>query len=323
MNNIDPQAASLPESGAMSSLLSAAGLSVERLPMLQVLFERVCTGLVQQFENLSDAEIELTLERVWTGEIDEANVEDDRNIVVELGMSDEGASSFFVLDRPALYLLLECFLGASGNERPYTQEHDFTALELMFAKTIADRAGLAFRQVFSDFIDVTMFTKTAKKGCEIKTLSVPKSPFLIGSFALDVFDRSGLVNILIPQIIIAPLKNRFVSVENSEGATSDAPWVEHIKSQLLHTDMECQAILDGGQVTLENVASMKVGDIFELDIPADSQVRLSSNKQNLFWCELGQTGGSFTLKIADPAPEKKDFLDVMLEGRDLTGSGDN
>lgn len=306
------------EPDVTSSLLSAAELSVERLPMLQVLFETVCEELVEQFLGLSEATLDVALERVWTGTIHEIDISNDRHIVVQLHMDEGKPSAYFIMDRPALYLLLECMLGAGGSARPYLAQHEFTALELLFAKTIANHAGQAFCRVYGEIIDVTMSVVSAHKGTDVDMLLIADEAFLTANMALEVFSRAGAMHILIPQAILAPIKNRFISVKNQDNDVSDQPWIEHIKSQLQHTDMECQATLDGGQITLGDVARMKVGQVLELGIPPDSPVRLSSNDQDLFWCQLGQAEGSFTLKISDPASEKKDFLDVMLESRELS-----
>jgi len=311
------------EPNATSRLLSGSELSVERMPMLQVMFEQVCENMVQQFANMSKASMEIALERVWTGDFHEVDVADEQHIIIQFETGDNKPHAYFVLDRPSLYLLLECMLGASGNERPYIEKRQFTAIELVFAKIIANQAGQAFCQVFGETTEMSMVVKTAVKGSEIELLAVSEGTFLTSNIALDVFDRSGTMHILIPQATLAPIKSRFVYRGDQDEGTSDLPWVEHIKSQLQHTAMECTATLDGGTITLGDVAQLKVGEILELDIPVDSPVRLSSNDEDLFWCELGQADGAFTLKIIEPAREKKDFLDVMLEGRNLSGSKSN
>ena len=319
MNTLDSKTTS-SEPDATTSLLSAGELSVDRLPMLQVLFEGVCETMVEKFSHLSGASLEIALERVWTGAFHEVDVNDDRHIVVQLNINDGSPYAYFVLDRPSLYLLLECMLGASGNERPYHEQHEFTATEFLFAKTIASQSSQAFCHVFSAFFDMSMTIKDAVKGTNIDILEIDDGTFLTANLALEVFDRSGSMNILIPQALMAPFKKQFIS-SNNHGAhvSSDLPWIEHIKTQLQQTDMECQASLDGGSITLGEVSQLKVGQILELGIPADSPVRLSSHDEDLFWCQLGQTDGNFTLKITEPASEKKDFLDVMLENRSQDG----
>jgi len=315
MNSLDSKTTS-SEPNATTSLLSAGELSVDRMPMLQALFEGVCEKMIEQFSQLSSAQLEIALERVWTGAFHDVDVNDDRHIVVQLDIDGRSTNAYFVLDRPSLYLLLECMLGASGNERPYLEQHEFTATEFLFAKTIANQASQAFCRVFSEFFDMSMSIRAAVKGTDIDSFDIDDGTFLTANIALEVFDRSGTMNILIPHAIMAPFKKQFISAKKQEAHIStDQPWIEHIKSQLQHTDMECQASLDGGTITLGEVSQLKVGQILELGIPADSAVRLSSNDEDLFWCQLGQTDGAFTLKIKEPASEKKDFLDVMLENR--------
>lgn len=296
-----------------SSLLSASELSVERLPMLQVLFEQVCEDFLQKLQTLSSAKIEISLQRVYTSTIEQAKISDGEHIIVQLEIAGDRPSAFFSTDRSALYILLECLLGASGKEKPYLDSREFTVLELLFTKTVATRAGMAFCQIFRDIVNLTTTASTAIPGNQIDTLSDTTDTFLTASIVIEAFERSGSINILIPQAILAPLKNRFVTVKNLEPLKADQPWIEHIKSQLEQTDMICRASLDGGQTTLGAISQLKVGQILELDIPSDRPVRFSSNEQDLYWCELGQSDGVFTLKVTEPISEKKSFLDEMLE----------
>ncbi len=300
-------------SDATSGLLSSADLSVERLPMLQVLFEQLCDRFLDRLFQLSSAKVELSLQRVWTSSLSQLEINDDNHIAVQIEIEEGEAPALFSIDRGGLYLLLECMLGASGNERPYLETRDFTVLEFLFAKTIAARSGLAFCDAFDEITEFTTTVTTASKGSQVQTLLDPETSYLAARIVVDAFDRSGSIYILIPQAILIPLKNNIAVVNNHSMPASDHPWMEHIKSQFQNTDVTCQATLDGGTISLDAVSKLKVGQILKLDIPADNPVRFRSNEQDLFWCQLGQSEGVFTLKITDTICQQKNFLDEMLE----------
>lgn len=304
------------KSDATSSLLSSGELSVERLPVLQTLFAEVCSVFLDEINQLSNAEIEMALKKVWASTADEAGCSDDEHLVVQIQLEDEKPSAYFCMDRSAVYLLLECMLGASGKEKPYAEVREFTIIEQLFAKTVADRAGKAFCQIFGQFNPLKTTVLTAVPGSQILTICDPEIPFLANTLELDVFERTGSIKLLIPQATLAPMRNRFASaIKQASPDSSDQPWIDHIQEQLQQTDMTFQATIDGGQVSLGKISALKIGQVLELDIPADSPVRLGSEEQDLFWCELGQSDGVFTLRVTTPFEEKKDLLDEILEQR--------
>ena len=59
------------------------------------------------------------------------------------------------------------------------------------------------------------------------------------------------------------------------------------------------AILDETSLTLGDVSDWRVGDLIPLKAAADTKIRLDCKGQSLFWCELGQAKGHYTLKMAD------------------------
>ena len=301
-----------------SSLLSAANLSVERLPILKTMFEDVGDCFLDNIQVLSSPEVEVSLQGVQTLKLNQAPIHDNEQVVVLLEMSENKPAALVSLDRLSLFLLLEFMLGASGKEKPYLEAREFTVLEHLFAKTIADRLSKAFCQVFSKIADFNMTTASSIQGDQIDTVMDSQTPFVYATFDVDVFGRSGSVRVFVPQAILAPYKTEFVIVKSHDPGKADKPWVDHIKSQLEHTDMLCQASLDGGKVSLETISRLKIGQILELNIPADSPVRFSSNEKDLYWCDLGKSDGAFTLKIIGPIQEKKDFLDEAMEKRQLT-----
>ncbi|MGO9389828.1 FliM/FliN family flagellar motor switch protein, partial [Rhodoblastus sp.] len=58
-------------------------------------------------------------------------------------------------------------------------------------------------------------------------------------------------------------------------------------------------ILDEKTVMLGEISQWRVGDILPVNASALSKVRLDCKNQPLFWCDLGQSRGHYTLKVSD------------------------
>ena len=66
-------------------------------------------------------------------------------------------------------------------------------------------------------------------------------------------------------------------------------------------------------LTLGDISDWRVGDLLPLKASAVTKIRLDCKSQPLFWCELGQAKGHYTLKMADRVDVEEMPLAQFLE----------
>ena len=302
----------LAATDATSSLLKASGVSIERLPMLQVLFERICDHASKQFQDLSDVTVEMFCETISTGTVGKVGILDDEHVIAKLDPVNGASPAYISMDRRALYLLLECMLGASGEEKEPAAGHGYTTLDLLFAKTITIRILTSLKHVFSEFIDVEMIFDMISDGEQFLEKVNSDVIFVIVGIKINIFESCGKLYMLLPQDVLAPMKSSLLNVSEQQASTPDPHWVTHFKTEIQQTTVDCRAVLDGGELTLGEIAQMKAGQVLKLDVKAVDRVKLDCNDQVLFWGVLGQADGRFNVKITEPASEEKAFMDAMV-----------
>ena len=77
--------------------------------------------------------------------------------------------------------------------------------------------------------------------------------------------------------------------------------------------MTVHAVIEEDGFTLADIAALKVGGILELKATAHSRVKLESNAEPLFWCELGQADGKYTLRVGDLIDDEEEFFEGLLQ----------
>ena len=76
--------------------------------------------------------------------------------------------------------------------------------------------------------------------------------------------------------------------------------------------MVLSAVLEERQLTLGEVAGFHVGQVIELNATPSTMVRLECNNQRLFWCQMGQLNGVYSLQVKELADQKREFIDGIL-----------
>ena len=65
--------------------------------------------------------------------------------------------------------------------------------------------------------------------------------------------------------------------------------------------------------TLGDIASLRAGEVLALQANAKTQVRLECNAEPLFFCDLGQADGFYTLRTDDFVDQEQELLDNAVD----------
>jgi flagellar motor switch protein FliM len=71
------------------------------------------------------------------------------------------------------------------------------------------------------------------------------------------------------------------------------------------------AVLDERELTLGEIAELHIGQVPPLKATPRSNVKVVCNDQTMFWCELGQTEGVYTLRIREFPDEEQELIDAI------------
>jgi flagellar motor switch protein FliM len=112
-------------------------------------------------------------------------------------------------------------------------------------------------------------------------------------------DIGGQMFVIIPQPALTPIRQQLSRDLSSDGSASDPRWQKLMQKGVQKAEITAVAILDEKALTLGEISQWRVGDILSINASAASKVRLDCKNQPLFWCDLGQAKGHYTLKVAD------------------------
>ena len=104
--------------------------------------------------------------------------------------------------------------------------------------------------------------------------------------------QSGELGILIPQSAIRSARSAA-----DDGSAGTGELSRRMKDKIQTTDVTLSAVLEERKMTLLDLASLKVGQVLPLDARTDGRIRLVCNGEALLLCEIGQSEGTFALRV--------------------------
>lgn len=309
MNAPQPQA---QHNDIRDMLLDAAGLSLDRLPMLHVIFDRMATYCADGLRHLAASPSYYSLSHVESGRIGDLLEMYEANAVAGVFHVPVWDSHIIAgFDRDVVFTMVEVLFGADGTEPPVDDERSFSNIEIRIAQALFDVVGKALQASFALITDAQFKFERIETRMDFAVIGRRNNMAVAAKFLLQALNRGGEMFIIIPQAALTPMRQTLARV-STESTARDPGWTKQIHTEVKKTEVKLRAVLEEHPATLEEVANFQVGQVIQLQATPRSRVKLESSDQPLFWCHLGQAEGYYTLRVDDFIDQEQEFVDDVI-----------
>lgn len=294
-------------------LLDAAGLSLDKLPMLHVIFDRMATLCAESLRQLASSQAYYSLSQVESGRVGDVLDSYEGMAIVGVFHSPEWDSHVIVgFDRDFVFSMVEVLFGADGSEPPVDDERSFSNIELRIAIALFEQMAKALQGSFALVSQVSFKFQRQETRMDFAVVGRRNNLAICAKFLLQALNRGGEMFVLIPQGALTPLRQQLASTTAGESSPRDPIWTKHIRGEVQRTEVRLRAVLEEREITLGEAGMLEVGQILPLQATPRSRVKLESVEQPLFWCSLGQAEGSYVLRIEEAVDLDQEFIDDIL-----------
>lgn len=273
----------------------------ERLPGLVAVFNRLPDVSVVNLENLSALKPEISLAEISVGRFSDL-VEAPEGTVYGILYADRwNGHVYFLADAQAALAFVEAATGFDGDVRVGTPSRGLTMLERSIVSLLYMRLSRSLAEAFSAFVDVT-FEVTDIGDRDLIVAGMPASaPTMVARLKVSYAGTEGYIRIIIPQKLLEPVRMELevtpAPPPDELPADGDPDWARQLTDEIARAFIMTNAILDERQITLQELASLKVGSTISLDTTTISRARLEIDERPLFWCEVGKNHQQMALRI--------------------------
>lgn len=312
-SSAEPKEEKSARSTAPERLFNSAGISIERLPFLRVIFDRLATHCAENARQLSTAPAYFTVSSVKTERIGAVlEAAEGKAIVSMLHAQAWDARIMIGLDNKLVFGLVEALFGGDGSEPPYTENRSLTNIEMRVAQKTLDIIARSLQTALAVIQEMHFKFERLETRMDFAVIAPRNSFAVLAKLNLRILGRSGEVFVVLPQAAINPIRQSLSVDHGNDVAAADPRWSKQIESEVSKADVVVQAILEEDGFTLSDIAELKVGKILHLKSTPKSRVKLECNSEPLFWCQLGQAEGKYTLRVDDVYDNEPDFLDGLV-----------
>ncbi|WP_420392723.1 flagellar motor switch protein FliM [Acuticoccus sp.] len=294
-------------------LLDAAGLQIDRLPMLPVIFDRVANACAEQMRAIAASPCYFSMSHVEQGRMGEILEPYEANAVTAILEVPEWDSEVVIgFDRDFIFTIVEVMFGADGNEAPEEDGRTFSNIEMKVCAKLAEMIGQILTQSFAVVTKATFRVARLETRMHFAVIGRRTAQAAAAKFLVQAINRGGEMFIILPYAGLQMVRRALGSSAASEPGTRDPEWVRQMKAGVTRADVKLRAILAEQQITLGEVAALAPGMVLPLSVTPKTPIKLEANAQPLFWCQLGQADGLYKLRIDDVFDPEQEFLGDLL-----------
>ncbi len=304
LNNGDGRA----EQTGVQALLNTSTVSYERLPMLEIVFDRLVRLMSTTLRNFTQFNIEITLEGIDTMRFGDYLDSVAQPSMMSVFRAEEWDNfGLMTIDSSLIYTMVDVLLGGRRGTaamrldgRPYTLI-ERNLIEKMLHLVLSDLSA-----AFDPLSPVTFRFDRLETNPKFAMISRPSNAAVVAKFRIDMEDRGGRIELLLPYAMLEPVRELLLQGFMGEKFGRDSIWENHLAEALWVSEVDLLAVLDRHMTSLKQVLKWKVGTRLLLNASPDSEVEMVCGDIPMFYGRMGRKGDHIAVQIEDKIKRQKD-----------------
>lgn len=291
-----------------AAMLDTTRLEYDRLPMLEVVLDRLVRMLATTARDLAGRTVAVTLERIrtvrfgdWVGEPAARPL---------FGVFHAAAWDNYGLlapDRDLLDAIGEALLGGAPETAGLrTPDRPPTAIDRRMAGRMLDAVladlGAAFDPICAVAFTLDRLEEDARFACVTRL----HNACLVAELGVALDGRPGCLELVFPYATLEPVRDRLSRMFMGERFGNDPLWAGHIRTQLAQAHTGVRAVAGTADVSLGAMLAWRPGTVFVLDAAAEGTAALVIGGITVAHGLLGRRGTRWAVATEgmpiDPVP---------------------
>lgn len=287
------------ETSGVMALVNAALVNYERLPMLDIVFDRLVRLMSTSLRNLTSDNVEVSLDQISTVRFgDYLNSIPLPAMLSVFKASEWDNTGLLVVDSALIYSVVDVLLGGRKGTpsirvegRPYTTIES-RLVERMLNVTLSDMSS-----AFDPLSPVTFNLDRMETNPRFAAITQSGNACVLVRMRVDMGDRGGRIEILIPYATLEPIRELLLQMFMGEKFGRDSIWETHLTNELYMTDVALQAVLGERIVSLGEMLNWKKGTLVMFNTKPTDKVEMRCGDFPMFNGPMGQKEGNIAVKI--------------------------
>ncbi len=309
----------LDDNSGIRAIIDSAMVSYERLPMLEIVFDRLVRLMTTSLRNFTSDNVEVSLDRITSVRFGDYMNSIPLPAVLAVFKAEEWENfGLATVDSSLIYSMIDVLLGGRRGQTSLRIEgRPYTTIETNLVKRLIEVVLADAEQAFRPLSPVTLTIDRLETNPRFAAITRPANAAILVRLRIDMEDRGGNVELLLPYATIEPIRGVLLQMFMGEKFGRDPIWEGHLASEIGQAQIAVDAVLYEAEIPLRRLMSLEVGDTLPLDIRADTLVAVRCGEVTLTEGRMGRVGDRVAIRVAKPLRKPHTTL-AMFEKADET-----
>lgn len=319
----DAAASSNVELSGVQALINSALVSYERLPMLEIVFDRLVRLATTSLRNFTSDNVEVSLDSISSVRFGDYLNSIPLPAILSVFKAEEwGNYGLLTVDSNLIYSMIDVLLGgrrSGGNVR--VEGRPYTTIEMALAQRMIELILDDTHRAFEPVTQVNFKLERMESNPRFAAISRPNNAAILIELRIEMDDRGGKIEILLPYATIEPIREQLLQMFMGEKFGRDPIWEGHLATEIYQADVEIEAVLHEQDMPLSRLLDIKPGDTIMFERSPSDPVQLRCGDVDLTQAIMGHIGNYVSVRVTRPLNPPKvtmaafEAIDESMEGR--------
>jgi flagellar motor switch protein FliM len=307
----------LDDHSGIRAIIDSAMVSYERLPMLEIVFDRLVRLMTTSLRNFTSDNVEVSLDRITSVRFADYMNSIPLPAVISVFKAEEWDNfGLATVDSNLIYSIIDVLLGGRrGTSALRIEGRPYTTIETSLVKRLVEVVLADAEQAFRPLSPVKFTIDRLETNPRFAAISRPANAAILVRLRIDMEDRGGNVELLLPYATIEPIRSVLLQMFMGEKFGRDPVWEGHFATEIGGAEISVDAVLYESEIPLKQLMQLKVGDTLPLEMRADALVSVRCGSVTLTEGRMGRVGDRVAIRVTKPLRKPKTTL-AMFEKTD-------
>ncbi|GIX17118.1 MAG: flagellar motor switch protein FliM [Rhodothalassiaceae bacterium] len=290
----------------IQALINSGLVTYERLPMLDIIFDRMVRMMSTSLRNFTSDNIEVSLDNITSVRFGDYLNSIPLPAMLAVFRAEEWDNyGLLTVDSSLIYSIVDVLLGGRRGTapmriegRPYTTIEQ-TLVERMIAVVLKDMSA-----AFEPLSPVNFTFDRLETNPRFATIARPPNAAILIKLRVDMEDRGGRLELLFPYATLEPVRELLLQRFMGEKFGRDTIWETHLATELWYADIELKAVLGEQMMSLREVMNFEVGQTIVFNTKAEDPVELRAGDVAMIKGRLGRSGQHVAVQVEETLVKK-------------------
>ncbi|WP_107989667.1 flagellar motor switch protein FliM [Breoghania corrubedonensis] len=301
------------ETSGIRALINSSMVSYERLPMLEIVFDRLVRLTTTSLRNFTSDNVEVSLDSITSVRFgDYLNSIPLPAILTVFKAEEWDGFCMATVESSLIYSIIDVLLGGGRGGAPVRVEgRPYTTIEINLVRRMVEIILADAELAFAPLSPVHFNLERLETNPRFAAISRSANAAILVELRIDMEDRGGKIEIMMPYATLEPIRDLLLQQFMGEKFGRDTTWEGHLATEIHAAEMEVAAVLYETEVPISRIMKLELGDTLMFDIGPHDPVSIKAGEVHLTEGHLGRVEDNIAIAVSRSLRKSKMTLSAF------------